>query len=95
VADTLEADWNDALRQLQTAQDDYERAATAARAAFTDEHKARIRALAADFPALWTNPATPNGNANAWPASSSKTSPSTRPITSTCTSASGVDRPPA
>jgi DNA invertase Pin-like site-specific DNA recombinase len=59
VADTLEADWNDALRQLQTAQDDYERAATAARAAFTDEHKARIRALAADFPALWTNPATP------------------------------------
>ena len=59
VADTLEADWNDALRQLQTAQDDYERAATAARAAFTDEHKARIRALAADFPALWSNPATP------------------------------------
>jgi hypothetical protein len=59
VADTLEADWNDALRQLQAAQDDYQRAATAARAAFTDEHKARIRALAADFPALWTNPNTP------------------------------------
>jgi DNA invertase Pin-like site-specific DNA recombinase/DNA-binding transcriptional regulator YiaG len=59
VADTLEADWNDALRQLQTAQDEYEHAATAARAAFTDEHKARIRALAADFPALWSNPATP------------------------------------
>ena len=32
VADTLEADWNDALRQLQAAHDDYERAATAARA---------------------------------------------------------------
>jgi DNA invertase Pin-like site-specific DNA recombinase len=59
VADTLEADWNDALRQLQTAQDDYQRAAAAARAAFSDEHKARIRALAADFPALWTNPNTP------------------------------------
>ena len=59
VADTLEADWNDALRQLQTAHDDYQRAATAARAAFTEEHKGRIRALAADFPALWTNPATP------------------------------------
>jgi DNA invertase Pin-like site-specific DNA recombinase len=59
VADTLEADWNDALRQLQAAQDDYERATTAARAAFTDQHKERIRALAADFPALWTNPATP------------------------------------
>jgi len=59
VADTLEADWNDALRQLQAAQDDYERAATAAHAAFSDEHKTRIRALAADFPTLWTNPNTP------------------------------------
>jgi DNA invertase Pin-like site-specific DNA recombinase/DNA-binding transcriptional regulator YiaG len=59
VADTLEADWNDALRQLQTAQDEYERATTAARASFTDEHKERIRALAVDFPALWANPATP------------------------------------
>jgi len=59
VADTLEADWNNALRQLHDAQDDYERAATAAKAAFTDEQKERIRALAADFPALWSDPATP------------------------------------
>jgi hypothetical protein len=59
VADTLEADWNDALRQLRDAQDDYEHATAAAKAAFTDEHKARIRALAADFPALWSDPATP------------------------------------
>ena len=59
VADTLEADWNDALRALQTARDDYERASAAAAAALTDEHKARIRALATDFPALWSNPATP------------------------------------
>jgi DNA invertase Pin-like site-specific DNA recombinase len=59
VADTLEADWNDALRQLRDAQDDYERATSAAQAAFTEEHKARIRALAADFPALWSDPATP------------------------------------
>jgi DNA invertase Pin-like site-specific DNA recombinase len=58
VADSLEADWNDALRQLQTAQDDYERATTAA-TALSDEHKARIRALAGDFPALWSDPATP------------------------------------
>jgi DNA-binding transcriptional regulator YiaG len=58
VADSLEGDWNDALRQLQAAQDDYERAATAA-TALSDEHKARIRALAADFPALWSDPATP------------------------------------
>jgi DNA invertase Pin-like site-specific DNA recombinase len=59
VADTLEADWNDTLRQLQAAQDDYERASATANAALTDEHKARIRQLAADFPALWSDPATP------------------------------------
>jgi DNA invertase Pin-like site-specific DNA recombinase len=59
VADTLEADWNDALRALQVAQDEYERASAAAHAALTDEHKTRIRALAADFPVLWADPATP------------------------------------
>jgi DNA invertase Pin-like site-specific DNA recombinase len=59
VADTLEADWNDALRALQAAQDEYERATAAARAALTDQHKERIRQLAADFPALWSDPATP------------------------------------
>jgi DNA invertase Pin-like site-specific DNA recombinase len=59
VADTLEADWNDALRTLQTAQDEYERASAAAKNALGDEQTARIRALAADFPALWSDPATP------------------------------------
>jgi hypothetical protein len=58
VADTLEADWNDALRTLRTAQDAYERG-SAATATLTEEHKTRIRALAADFPALWSDPATP------------------------------------
>jgi recombinase len=59
VADSLEADWNDALRALQTAQDDYQQATAAAAAALTDEHKTRIRALASDFPSLWADPATP------------------------------------
>jgi DNA invertase Pin-like site-specific DNA recombinase len=59
VADSLEADWNDSLRSLQTARDDYERAATAARATLDDDHKARVRALASDFPVLWADPATP------------------------------------
>ena len=58
VATTLEADWNDALRALQAAQDDYDNA-TAAATVLTGDDKPRIRALAADFPALWTNPATP------------------------------------
>ena len=58
VADSLEADWNDALRALQTAREDYERASAAATAALTDELKDRIRCLTTDFPALWSNPNT-------------------------------------
>jgi hypothetical protein len=60
VADTLEADWNDALRSLQAAQDEYERQTAAANAALTEQHKQRIRQLAADFPKLWNDPATPS-----------------------------------
>jgi DNA invertase Pin-like site-specific DNA recombinase len=59
VADSLEADWNDTLRQFNDAEQDYERASTAAQATLTDEHKARIRALAADFPRLWSDAAIP------------------------------------
>jgi len=59
VADTLEADWNDSLRALQVAQDDYEQARAAAHTALDDRRKAQIRQLASDFPALWSDPATP------------------------------------
>jgi len=59
VADTLEADYNDALRAVQAAQADYDRASAAAHATLTEQHKAKVRALAADFPRLWTDPATP------------------------------------
>ena len=59
VADSLEADWNDALRALQAAREDYERASAAAAATLTDELKDQIRSLATDFPTLWTNPHTP------------------------------------
>ena len=60
VADSLEADWNDALRALQTVREDYDRASAAATATatLTDELKDRIRSLATDFPALWSNPHT-------------------------------------
>ena len=74
VATTLEADWNAALRGLRAAQDDYDHA-TAAAAALTGDDKARIRALAADFPALWTEPATRSASASGWPGCSSTTSP--------------------
>jgi DNA invertase Pin-like site-specific DNA recombinase len=58
VADSLEADWNDALRDLQTTREDYDRASAAATATLADELKNRIRSLATDFPALWSNPHT-------------------------------------
>jgi len=58
VADSLEADWNDALRALHTAHEDSERASTAASAILSDDLKDRIRSLATDFPALWANPNT-------------------------------------
>jgi len=59
VADTLEADWNDALRHHQAAQDEYEQATAAAHATLDEERKQRIRQLATDFPKLWSDPATP------------------------------------
>ncbi len=58
VAANLEADWNEALRMLNGAQEDYERQRGSA-AALADADKARISALASDFPALWSDPRTP------------------------------------
>lgn len=59
VADTLEADWNDALRALQAAQDEYDRQTTNANATLDEKRKTQIRELATDFPKLWSDPATP------------------------------------
>jgi hypothetical protein len=52
VADTLEADWNTALRALNDAKD-------AATANLAEIQKTRIRTLVTDFPAIWNDPATP------------------------------------
>ena len=59
VADQLEADWNNKLRELSDAKDEYQRATQAGSRPLTDEQTHRIRALATDLPALWGNPATP------------------------------------
>ena len=59
VADQLEADWNNKLRELADAKDAYERATQDGNRPLTGEQQARIRALATDLPALWANPATP------------------------------------
>jgi hypothetical protein len=59
VADHLEADYNTALRELASATDDYDTARTRAERPLDDTQRNRIRSLAADFPALWNDPATP------------------------------------
>ena len=59
VADSLEAEWNAKLRALSVAQEDYQRQRTADRLALDDKERARILALATDFPAIWHNPNTP------------------------------------
>jgi hypothetical protein len=59
VADTLEADWNTALRALSQAQDAYEQARKNDAGQLTDAQKTRIAQLATDLPAIWNDPATP------------------------------------
>ena len=58
VAATLEAEWNNKLRALDAAQDDYERQ-RAADTLLEDEKRQRVLALATDFPRLWRDPMTP------------------------------------
>jgi DNA invertase Pin-like site-specific DNA recombinase len=58
VADTLEALWNDKLRQLEQARQEYEKQRGSAERTISQQQKAQILALAEDFPRLWNNPAT-------------------------------------
>ena len=59
VADALEADWNDKLRALTEAQEQYERQRQADRAVLDEASRQQILALATDFPRLWQDPRTP------------------------------------
>lgn len=60
VADSLEADWNNKLRALNTAQEQYEEQRKNDRAEISAQQRASIEALARDFPQLWQNPKTPD-----------------------------------
>jgi DNA invertase Pin-like site-specific DNA recombinase len=60
VADTLEALWNEKLRQLEQAREDYEKQRENCAHSITQEQKTRILALAEDFPRLWNDPLTSN-----------------------------------
>ena len=59
VAGTLEADWNEKLRLLTKSHEEYERARQADRLELSDEKRARVLALAQDFPRVWRDPKTP------------------------------------
>jgi hypothetical protein len=55
VADALEADWNERLRRLDALQQEHARQRAADQALLTEETRARIRALAEDFPTIWND----------------------------------------
>jgi DNA-binding transcriptional regulator YiaG len=59
VADSLEAEWNEKLRQVNQAQEEYERQAQVTQNELNEQQKAEITALANDFPRLWNSPQTP------------------------------------
>jgi DNA invertase Pin-like site-specific DNA recombinase len=60
VADSLEAEWNSKLRTLTETQQERERQRQQDRQVLSDEQRAAILALAADFPRLWRDPNTPD-----------------------------------
>lgn len=53
VADVLEAEWNQKLRALEEAQEEFERQSQADRLRINAEERAQILALTTDFPRLW------------------------------------------
>lgn len=58
VADTLECDWNEKLRLLAQAKEDCERQRQGDAARLGEKQRAKIQALAEDFPKLWNDPKT-------------------------------------
>ena len=60
VADSLEAEWNNKLRALNAAQQQYEEQRQNDRVSLGEQQRASIVALAHDFPRIWENPKTPD-----------------------------------
>ena len=58
VADILETLWNEKLRQLEEAREQYEKQRQSDHCTLTQEQKAQILALAQDFPRLWKDAGT-------------------------------------
>jgi hypothetical protein len=59
VADALEREWNEALRRLAEAEEEYRRAAQAPPRVLTAELRDRVTSLLADLPRVWHDPRTP------------------------------------
>jgi hypothetical protein len=59
VADSLEAEWNNKLRALAAAQEDYERQCASAGSLLSADQRRQVMMLVTDFPRLWREPATP------------------------------------
>ena len=60
VADSLEAEWNQALRALAAAQERYEKQCETGSVQLNKKQRESIMALAQDFPRLWNDPQTPD-----------------------------------
>ncbi|MBP9778738.1 MAG: recombinase family protein [Rickettsiaceae bacterium] len=60
VADTLEADWNEKLKTIAEAKEEYERQRVIDEQILTLEQKEQILALSSDFPKLWNNQKIPD-----------------------------------
>jgi len=60
VIDILEAEWNEKLRALDEAQQEYERQSQADQSLLNEKYKEQIFSLVTDFPKLWKNPNTPD-----------------------------------
>lgn len=58
VANALEAEWNEKLRDLHQAQEIYERDCENDRLLLSEQQHDEIKALAKDFPRVWKNPNT-------------------------------------
>lgn len=60
VADALEADWNERLRQLTALQQSHEQQRQADARTLDARARERIAAIARDFPRVWNDPRTPS-----------------------------------
>lgn len=60
VADSLEGEWNDKLRQLAEAQDDYERKRQSDQRVLSESQKEKLFSLPQDLPAIWNDLNTPH-----------------------------------